>query len=90
MSTTLPQSGLLRLTQIVGQVEVTKEQAEKNRQNGVGPRRPRAAIQPLIPVGKSCWWDGVRTGRFPAPVKLGSGRGTFWRVEDIRDLIAKA
>ena len=39
-----------------------------------------------IPVGKSTWWQGVRDGRFPTPVKLGP-KTTAWRVEDIRDLI---
>ena len=42
-----------------------------------------------IPVGRSTWWEGVRTGRFPKPVKLGP-RTTAWKVEDIRDLIEKA
>ncbi|MDK9698337.1 MAG: AlpA family phage regulatory protein [Siculibacillus sp.] len=39
-----------------------------------------------IPVGKSTWWDGVKSGRFPQPVKLGP-RVTAWRVEDIRALV---
>ena len=39
-----------------------------------------------IPVSKSTWWDGVKSGRFPKPVKLGP-RTTAWRVEDIRKLI---
>ncbi len=39
-----------------------------------------------IPVGKSTWWEGVKTGRYPKPVKLGP-RITVWRVEDIRRLI---
>jgi prophage regulatory protein len=39
-----------------------------------------------IPVGKSTWWAGVRTGRFPKPVKIGT-KTTAWRVEDIRNLI---
>lgn len=42
---------------------------------------------PLIPVKKSYWWAGVKSGRFPAPIKL-SSRVTAWRVEDIRALIA--
>jgi len=42
-----------------------------------------------IPVGRSTWWAGVKTGRFPKPVKLGP-RTTAWKVEDIRDLIEKA
>ena len=41
-----------------------------------------------IPVSKSTWWAGVKTGRYPRPVKLGP-RITAWRVEDIRELIAK-
>ena len=45
-------------------------------------------IPPIIPVKKTCWWDGVKSGRFPKPVKLGSGRGAFWRIEDIRSLCA--
>ena len=39
-----------------------------------------------IPVSKSTWWAGVKTGRFPKPVKLGP-RITAWRVEDLRTLI---
>ena len=40
----------------------------------------------VIPVGRSTWWQGVRTGKFPQPVKLGP-RTTAWRTEDIRRLI---
>jgi prophage regulatory protein len=38
-----------------------------------------------IPVSKSTWWAGVKSGRFPKPVKLGD-RITVWRAEDIRKL----
>lgn len=41
----------------------------------------------LIPVSKSTWWAGVKTGRFPKPVKLGE-RITAWRTEDIQAFIA--
>jgi hypothetical protein len=54
----------------------------------IGDTKAQPPIPPLIPVKKSCWWEGVRTGRFPKPVKL--GRCTMWRVEDIRALIASA
>jgi prophage regulatory protein len=40
----------------------------------------------VIPLGKTSWWNGVRSGRFPKPVKL-SARCTAWRAEDIRELI---
>jgi predicted DNA-binding transcriptional regulator AlpA len=47
----------------------------------LGPEGP-------IPVSKSTWWAGVRSGRYPQPIKLGP-RLTVWRVEDIRALIAE-
>ena len=40
----------------------------------------------LIPVSKSTWWAGVKSGRYPKPVKL-SARVSAWRVEDIRAFI---
>lgn len=43
-------------------------------------------ILQLIPVSKSTWWSGCKSGRFPAPVKLGP-RTTAWKVSDIRALI---
>lgn len=44
----------------------------------LGPKGP-------IPVSKSTWWDGVKSGRFPKPIKL-SARVTCWKAEDIRAL----
>ena len=44
---------------------------------------------PIIPVSKSSWWAGVKSGKYPAPLKLGD-RTTVWRVEDIRSLIKEA
>lgn len=40
----------------------------------------------LFPVSKSLWWQGVKDGKFPAPVKL-TERTTAWRVEDIKALL---
>lgn len=40
----------------------------------------------IIPVGRSTWWAGVRSGRFPASIKLGP-RTTAWRAADIRQLL---
>ena len=54
----------------------------------IGNPKASPPIAPIIPVGKSTWWEGVKTGRFPKPVKLGP-RITVWRTEDIRDFIEK-
>tara|TARA_Y100000588_G_C13962996_1_gene799526 strand:+ start:308 stop:529 length:222 start_codon:yes stop_codon:yes gene_type:complete len=52
----------------------------------LGNKKATPPITPIIPVGRTTWWEGVRTGRFPKPVKLGP-RITAWRVEDIRNLV---
>ena len=52
----------------------------------IGDPNTNPPIPPIYPVSKSTWWEGVRTGRFPKPIKLGP-RITAWRVEDIRALI---
>jgi prophage regulatory protein len=43
-------------------------------------------ILEVIPVGKTCWWEGVKSGRYPKPLKI-SARCTAWRAEDIHNLI---
>ncbi len=65
---TLPQTGFLRLPQIIGDPNATPP------------------VPALVPVGKSTWWAGVASGRYPAACRLGP-RTTAWRVEDILALI---
>jgi len=55
----------------------------------LGDARAVPPIPALIPVKRTSWWAGVKTGRYPKPVKLGP-RMTAWRVEDIRAFIANA
>lgn len=55
----------------------------------IGDPKADPPIPPLIPIKKTCWWDGVRSGRFPKPIKL-TARVTVWRVEAIRALIEQA
>lgn len=64
----LPQTGYLRLSQILGN------------------KKSNPPTAPIIPISKSSWWVGVKSGRYPKPVKLGP-RTTAWKVEDIRHLI---
>ena len=42
----------------------------------------------VIPLGKTCWWAGVKSGRFPKPVKI-SARCVAWRAEEIHNLIQR-
>jgi prophage regulatory protein len=40
----------------------------------------------LIPISRTSFLNGVKSGKYPAPVKLGE-RTTAWKVEDIHALI---
>jgi len=42
----------------------------------------------LIPVSRSAWWAGCKSGRYPKPVKRGP-RTTAWRASDIAALLEK-
>ena len=53
----------------------------------VGNPKANPPIPPIIPNSKSSWWAGVKSGKFPASVKLGP-RTTCWRSADIDKLIA--
>lgn len=43
-------------------------------------------ILQLLPVSRATWWEGVRKGKFPPPVKLGE-RITCWKLSEIQQLI---
>lgn len=42
----------------------------------------------VYPVSKTTWWRGIRSGKFPEPVRLGPGI-IAWDVSEIRALIAE-
>ncbi|KQZ77755.1 hypothetical protein ASD55_07815 [Rhodanobacter sp. Root561] len=56
MAAALPETGYLRLPQIV-RIPATKTKSE---------------TAGIYPVSRSTWWAGVRAGRYPQPVKLGA------------------
>jgi prophage regulatory protein len=66
----LPPTGYLRLTQIIG----NKKTGERG----------------LIPVSRSTWWAGVKSGRYPEPSRKLGKRITAWSVESIKTLIESA
>lgn len=40
----------------------------------------------LVPISKSAWWAGCKSGKYPKPLKLGP-RTTVWRASDIAAFI---
>lgn len=69
MRQTLPETGYVRLPQIIGD------------------KKADPPIPAVIPVSKSTWWAGVKSGRYPQPVKSLGPRITAWRVSDILAMI---
>ena len=82
-ASSIPSTGYLRLQQIIGTVAAT--QRKKKDRKTAAP-----FYTPIIPVSKSTWWAGVKSGRFPKPVKSLGQRISVWRAEDIRKLIDTA
>lgn len=64
----------LRISQIVGRPVSTKN-PEKY-----------PAIPGILPISASSWWAGVKAGRYPQPVKLGS-KVTAWKTSDVLALV---
>lgn len=83
----------------ISEEDAPKLNRHQRRAAGAGGEKPASLpetgflrikhILKFIPVSKATFWNGVRSGRFPKPIPKRAGeRATFWRVEDIRALIA--
>jgi len=55
----------------------------------IGDPKANPPIKPIIPVCKTTFWKGIKTGIFPAPIKL-SPRVAVWRASDIYALVKEA
>ena len=49
--------------------------------------RQAQLVPAIVPVSSATFWRWVKTGKFPAPVKL-SQRVTAWQVEGVRQWLA--
>ena len=74
--------GQVRITQIAE--PKTRKAAPRNDLPSEGFVR-LSQVLAVIPISKSSWWAGCKSGRYPPPIKLGL-RTTVWRVSDIRAL----
>ena len=54
----------------------------------IGDSKTDPPIPAIIPISASSWWNGIKKGFYPKPVKL-SANCTAWKVEDIRELIER-
>jgi predicted DNA-binding transcriptional regulator AlpA len=47
------------------------------------------AVRELIPLSRAAIYLKIQRKEFPAPIKLGQGRASFWRERDIADYLEK-
>lgn len=52
----------------------------------IGNKKAEPPIPGILPVGRTTFLNGVKSGKYPKPVKLGE-RSIAWRVDDIRNLL---
>lgn len=57
-----------------------------HKKNPVGRLIRLKELLRIVPVSKTAWYDGVKTGRYPQPVCLGP-RTVAWRLSEIEALI---
>lgn len=53
----------------------------------IGDPASSPPIIPIIPVSKTTWWQGVREGRYPQPIRGLGKRITVWRADEIEALV---
>jgi prophage regulatory protein len=53
----------------------------------IGDPKADPPVPAIIPVARSTFLAGVRSGRYPQPVKTLGGRITAWRCADILALV---
>lgn len=54
----------------------------------IGDAKANPPIEGIIPVSKSTWFSGVKSGKFPKPVSLGP-RMSGYRKKSIHELVRR-
>ena len=52
----------------------------------VGDSKADPPVSGLLPIGKSQFWAGVKSGKYPQPTKLGP-RTTCWKLSEILRIV---
>lgn len=50
--------------------------------------RQRQLLNGILPFSSATLWRRVKSGDFPAPIKLNDGNITAWKVGDVRAWLA--
>lgn len=82
-----PSNGPAPLKRGIARTTGTRKAAPKNTQPIDAMLWRLPTVLSHVPVSRSSWFAGVKSGRYPKPVQLGA-RAVAWRAEDIRNLVA--
>ena len=52
----------------------------------IGNLKADPPIPPIIPISASSWWAGVKSGKYPKPIKLGP-KTTAWKASQVLALV---
>jgi prophage regulatory protein len=50
----------------------------------------KLGIYGMIPMSRSSFYEKIKKGVFPSPLRIGNGVGSYWRLSIIREIIDKA
>lgn len=68
---------LVRLNAILGRKALVDQKTQKV---------VKEAITPLIPVCKATWYSGMKSGKYPAGIRV-SDRVVMWRLSDVMAIV---
>jgi predicted DNA-binding transcriptional regulator AlpA len=51
----------------------------------IGDPKAKPPVEPIIPISKSSWYQGIADNKYPKPVRIGVNMSA-WRRSDIEEL----
>ena len=72
----------VRISDLIGRPAVSQIQAAENRASGRGPQIAQPPQRGLIPIGRTTFYQLIKSGRIPKPTKI--GRVSVWRLSEVR------
>ena len=55
----------------------------------IGDPNANPPVEPIIPISRASWYNGIATGKFPKQIKFGNGRASLWRASEVFALIER-
>ncbi len=56
----------------------------------IGNPKSKPPVEAIIPTSRTSWYEGIKDGRFPKPIKLAGGKSSFWIADEVYAVIEDA